>query len=108
MDTATLPILQEILSQLDTLTNEVRALAGRANKRRVDPAYIAIRDAAQLAGRTSKGVSRLLQRDAANPSGVHPRRLHGFIHRADFARLLESKSKRPRGAIIAEAVQNLL
>lgn len=105
VDEQILDFLQNLQSEIQEIKSCVHALADSQGRRRVLPReYISIGQAAAMLDRTKKAVQRLLERDASNPDGIHPRRIHGGVHAADFQRFIESKKIKGRGAMVNSAL----
>ena len=104
MDEQILDYLKNLQNDIDEIKASVLALAESQGQRRALPLeYMTIGQAGAMIGRTSKSIQRLLERDAGNPDGVHPRRIHGGVHSTDFQRFIESKKITGRGAKIRKA-----
>lgn len=102
-------LLLTILEKLDGLQAAVDALSVAQGKRRADPAWLPIRDAAALAGLSVVGLQTRLKRLAARPDGPSLRRRHGAVHRRDFEAWLSSlATSETRGARIRRAVDSIL
>jgi len=87
---------------------ELSMLFGK-RARRLEPGFIRIPEAARLVGKTTKALQRYLERTQADPDCPPLRRIHGAIHRADFERLIASKSKpHGRGALVRAALESHL
>lgn len=105
MNEEILNFLQDLQSEIQEIKACVLALSDAQGRRRVLPReYLTIGDAAAMLDRSKKAVQRLLERDAANPDGIHPRRIHGGVNAADFRRFIESKKLKGRGAAVRAAL----
>jgi len=106
-----LSLLQEIQRELSSLRSEVAELPALLGKRarKLGPGFIRIADATMMIGKTKKGLQTFLARVQAAPGCPPVRRIHGAIHKADFERLIASKSKpHGRGALVRAALESHL
>lgn len=103
--------LSEIQSQmtvrLASIEADVAALARAAGKRKLEPSFVSLDEAAILCGRSKNALKQMLKRERAKPSGFSIRVIHGGIHRQDFQKYLNYlASKKPgRGAIVRAALR---
>lgn len=100
---------ETILGQLAEIRADVSLLASAAGKRRLDPQFLPLDEAARLAGRSKQGLQNLIKRELAKPDGFPIKRIHGAVHRADLLRFLEHlAAKHPgRGARVRQALSRL-
>ncbi len=102
--------LQEtILERLAAIEADVSLLARAAGKRRLDPQFLPLDEAARLAGRSKQGLQNLIKRELAKPDGFPIKRIHGGIHRQDLMRFLEhlAGGHTGRGARVRAALDGL-
>jgi hypothetical protein len=97
--------LRTIQAQILEVRDAVDLLAQARGKRRLPVQYLTVRDAGAMLGRSPKAIQSLLERDAQNPDGVHPRRIHGGIHAQDFQKFIESKHIIGRGQKVRRALE---
>lgn len=86
------PILEAIHSEILRLHERLDSIEQASGARPSVPLeYLSLDDAALALGRSKRAVQSLLARDAQDPSGIHPRRIRGAVHREDWRRFLEAK-----------------
>lgn len=100
---------QNLFERLAAIESDVSLLARAAGKRRLNPEYLGIDEAARLAGRSKQGIQCLLKRELAKPDGFAIRRIHGAIHRQDLMRFLEhlARGHTGRGARVRAALEGI-
>lgn len=97
--------LEVVESRLDDLRDDLAEAQGR---RRLDPDWISIKDAARLAGLSKVALQSRLRRERERCDGFQVRRRHGALHRADFLAYLESRQLGPgAGAQAREALKQM-
>ncbi|NQU42405.1 hypothetical protein HQ520_03915 [bacterium] len=88
---------EDIRTRLDRIERLLVSLLSRKSRRKPPPEYIPVREAAVVAGKTLCGLQTALRRERQDPDGMHIRRIHGAVNRADLMRWLETKAKRNPG-----------
>lgn len=88
---------QIILEQLASIQADVALLARAAGKRRLNPEYLGIDEAARLAGRSKQGLQNWIKREQSKIGGFPIRRLHGAVCRKDLLAFLEYQANQHTG-----------
>jgi hypothetical protein len=100
-----LQTLNSKIQHLESMIDEVLVALGKRRPPVVQE-YLRIADAAASIGTSAKALQNQLALDAASPTGIHPRRLHGAIHAGDFQRFVDSRKRKPgRGAVVRQLLE---
>lgn len=90
-------LFQAILEKLESLQATVDALASASGKRRIEPGWLSIQDAARLAGLSVPATQTRIRRQRENPSGFPLRVRHGAVNATDWRAYLDACAKRRAG-----------
>jgi hypothetical protein len=101
------PLIQTILEKLDFVESQLDALTTASGKRRVEPGWLSIQDAARLAGLSVVATQTRIRREKERVDGVPLRTRHGAVHTGDWKAYLDSEAQRKtgRGRVIRDALE---